>query len=217
MSRPLKVKICGLTRQEDAGAASEAGADYLGAILSPGFTRSVDVDLAAGFAQGPTILVAVFVDETVEEAARLATRAGADVIQLHGVESPAFVRDLRDAGSWDIWKALKVRGVPDVEVALEEYAGAVDGLLLDGWHSARGGGAGVRFPWDALAELCRDFPADLTFVAAGGLGPDSVGGMVERLAPDVVDVSSGVELRPGVKDHAAVESFIRNAKASVVS
>ena len=211
------MKICGLTREEDARVASEAGADYLGAILSSGFTRSVDVDLAAGFAQGPTILVAVFVDETVRDAARLATRAGAGVMQLSGVESPAFVHELRDAGSWDIWKALKVRGVRDVEVALQEYADAVDGLLLDGWHPARGGGAGVRFPWDAVAEIRRDFPADLTLVAAGGLGPESVAGLVEKLAPDVVDVSSGVELRPGVKDREAVGSFIRNAKASVVS
>ena len=217
MGGPPKVKICGLTRKEDAGVASEAGADYLGAILSRGFTRSVDVDLAAGFAQGSTVLVAVFVDETVEEVARLATLAGAGVIQLHGVESPAFVRDLHDAGSWDVWKALKVRGVSDIEAALEEFAGTVDGLLLDGWHQERGGGAGVRFPWDALAEVRRDFPADLTLVVAGGLGPRSVVGLVEQLAPDVVDVSTGVELRPGVKDHAAVSSFIRNAKASVVS
>ena len=216
MSTAPKVKICGLTRTEDARLASEAGADYLGAILSPGFARSISSDLAATFGGGAALVVAVFVDAPVADAALRATEAGAGVIQLHGEASPTYVSAMRASGDWAIWKALKVRSRSEVEAALARYHEA-DGLLLDGWHPGAGGGMGARLPWSELHEVGACFPEGLTCVVAGGLTPDNVAEAVRALTPDVVDVSSGVELSIGVKDPAAVRSFVRNAKAALVS
>jgi len=208
------VKICGLTNVRDARVAMDAGADYLGAILSPGFPRSVSADVAREFAalEGPTV-VAVVVDLPLVEAARIATRSDARVIQLHGDESPEYVRALRDHGPWRLWKAQRVRSTDDLSRALERYGPDVDGLLLEGWHAERGGGTGVGFSWDLIAPVRASIPVDLTLVAAGGLVPGNVHDAVVSLEPDVVDVSSGVELRRGVKDPDKVRAFVRNARA----
>jgi phosphoribosylanthranilate isomerase len=208
------VKICGLTTERDAHVAIEAGADYLGAILSEGFSRSIRPEVAARFVTpgGPPV-VGVFVDTTPKVAAEAVRTAGAGVIQLHGEESPTDIRTLREEGPWQLWKAVRVRSTGDVERALEEYGTLVDGLLLEGWHSERGGGVGARFSWEIVASVRSSFPAGLTFIAAGGLVPDNVQEAVSRLVPDVVDVSSGVESRRGVKDPESVRAFIRNARA----
>lgn len=217
---PTAVKICGLTRLDDARAAAAAGADYLGAILSPGFSRSVPVERAARFrsvAEGtpghavPT-LVAVLVDATLADATAAARASGAGVLQLHGGEPPSFLRGLRREGPWTLWKALQVRAADDVARALEDYGDVADGLLLDGWHEGRGGGVGARFPWEVVETVRAAFPAGLAFIAAGGLSPSNVAEAVRRLAPDVVDVSSGVEGRVGEKDGAKVRDFIRSAR-----
>lgn len=207
-----RVKICGLTRLEDAEVAARAGADYLGAILSEGFRRSVEPGMAASYV-GETgcSLVAVLVDETPSRAAQLARATGASVLQLHGNEPAPVVAALRDLGDWSIWKALRVREADEVFAGLETYDGLVDGILLDGWHPEHRGGSGVRFPWDVIAEARDRFPDDLEFVAAGGLQPSNVAEAVRRLRPDVVDVSSGVEIRHGIKDPGRIRTFVRNA------
>ena len=107
-----------------------------------------------------------------------------------------------------------MRTTDEVLVALEAFAGVADGLLLDGWHPEHAGGSGVRFPWDLVEPVRYRFPEGLTFVAAGGLRPSNVAEAVERLDPDVVDVSSGVEISPGVKDAGRIHAFIRNARAA---
>jgi phosphoribosylanthranilate isomerase len=210
---PPAVKICGLTTERDARVAIEAGADYLGAILSEGFARSVQPEVAAGFVipDGPPV-VGVFVDATPRSAAEAVRRARAGLIQLHGEESPDVVRTLREEGPWKLWKAVRVRSADDLLRALDDYGTLVDGLLLEGWHAQRGGGAGAGFSWDLVASVRSSFPADLTFVAAGGLVPGNVREAVARLTPDVVDVSSGVESRRGVKDPQRVRAFVRNAR-----
>lgn len=211
---PPAVKICGLTSVDDARVAVDAGADYLGAILSPGFSRSVPPEVAGEFValEGPPV-VAVVVDVQMAAAARMATLSGARVIQLHGEESPEYVRALRDHGPWRLWKAQRVRSTSDISRALERYGPYVDGLLLEGWHAERGGGVGAGFSWDLIAPIRASIPVDITLVAAGGLAPDNVRDAVARLDPDVVDVSSGVELRLGVKDPDKVRAFVRNARA----
>jgi len=208
------VKICGLTTERDARVAIEAGADYLGAILSEGFSRSIPPEVAAAFVtpRGPTV-VAVLVDAPPERAVEAARTAGAGVIQLHGDESPEDIRLLRQEGPWNLWKAVRVQSLEDIERALDRYGPLVDGLLLEGFHSGRGGGVGAGFSWDLVAPVRSSFPAGLTFVVAGGLLPGNVGEAVARLTPDVVDVSSGVELRRGVKDPGKVRAFVRNARA----
>lgn len=200
-------------RVQDAGLAGRAGADYVGAILTPGYRRSVAPETAAAYPEASgRALVAVTVDEPLDRLVDIARRSGAAVLQLHGDEEPEVLAALRDEGDWELWKALRVRSADAVLTALDRYGAVADGMLLDGWHPEHRGGSGIRFPWD-LVEPVRDrFPADLRFVAAGGLQPGNVAEAVRRLRPDVVDVSSGVEIAHGVKDAARVRAFIRNAR-----
>lgn len=209
----VAVKICGLTRVSDAVHAIEAGADFLGVVLDPESPRAV------GLAEGRAIFhglsarrVGVMVNPSLEEALGWGEGLELDFLQLHGEEAPEFVERLRSAGIRGLWKALRVRGLADVRDGLKFYGGLVDGILLDGWHPARRGGAGVTFSWEEIVPIREAIPQGLTLVAAGGLHPGNVEEAVRMLSPDVVDVSSGVEIRPGVKDPGRVADFIRNAK-----
>ena len=207
------VKICGLCSVEDARAAEELGASYLGMILSQGFSRSLTPDQAVDIGLAvDTPVVAVLVDEPLDEAQRIAELVGASVIQLHGEESPAFVRELRSRGDWAIWKAVRVREPDDVIRALNEFGTSVDGLLLDAWHPERPGGGGVSFTWEDFSSVRGAFPPGVRLIAAGGLTPDNVEQAVRLLSPDVVDVSSGVELSPRRKDHDLIRAFVRKAR-----
>lgn len=209
----VSVKICGITRLSDAVLAQRAGADFVGAILSRGYSRSVEVERAAEYPRETGLpLVAVTVDEPLEALLDIARESGATVLQLHGGEPPERLEALRREGGWELWKALRVRTAAEVEEALERYAQVADGLLLDGWHPEHRGGSGVRFPWDLVEPLRAAFPSDLRFIAAGGLQADNVAEAVGRLNPHVVDVSSGVEITTGVKDAGRVRAFIEHAK-----
>ena len=211
----MRVKICGLTRPGDAQVAADAGASYLGAVLSRGFTRTVDAAVAAEFSRGGgTVVVAVVVDEGVAGAATLARRAGAGVIQLHGDEGPEELRALAGEGDWRLWKALGVRSPAELPRALERYHGVAHGILLEGHGVGRGGGRGRAFPWGAVAELRDGFPDGMVFVLAGGLTPLNVAEAVRLLRPDVVDTSSGVEVSPGAKDPQQVAAFVKAALAA---
>ena len=208
-----QVKICGICSVEDARAAEQLGASFLGMILSQGFGRSLLPDQAVGIARAvDTPVVAVLVDESVDEAERIAMLVGVSVIQLHGEESVTFVQELRTRGDWAIWKAVRVKEPGNVTRALSEYGSAVDGLLLDTWHSERRGGGGIAFAWEEFSSLSEAFPPEVQLIVAGGLTPDNVEGAVRVLSPDVVDVSSGVELSPRVKDHDLIRAFVRNAR-----
>ena len=209
----MRVKICGLTRAADAAAAAALGADYLGVILSPGFGRSVEPTEASRFRfPGGPLLVGVVVDLPPAELVERARTAGVDVLQLHGSEPPDALRALREEGSWTLWKAVRVRSGDDVREAVELYRGVADGLLLEGWHPGRGGGVGASFPADEVAAVRSAFPPGLDLVVAGGLRPETVAEVVRTLRPQVVDVSSGVESAPGVKDPRKVEAFVGNAR-----
>ena len=214
----VRTKICGLTRLDDAGLAGRAGADFVGAILTSGHRRSVPPELAARFPEeAGRPLVAVTVNEPMHALVRLARRAGASVLQLHGDEPPETLERLRTQGDWELWTALRVRTAEEVRAAFERYGEVADGLLLDGWHPEHRGGSGIRFPWDLVEPLRDAVPSGLRFIAAGGLQPDNVAAAVRRLRPDVVDVSSGVEISHGVKDPARVRAFIRNATRELPS
>lgn len=208
----VRTKICGITRVDDAGLAGRAGAHFVGAILTEGYRRSVTPEFAAAYPDASGCpLVGVTVDEPLDRLVDLARRAGVSVLQLHGDEDPEMIEALRSEGDWELWKALRVRSADGVTSALDRYSGVVDGMLLDGWHPEHRGGSGVRFPWDLIEPVRDRFPSELRFIAAGGLHPDNVAEAVVRLRPDVVDVSSGVEITHGVKDAARVRAFIRNA------
>jgi phosphoribosylanthranilate isomerase len=207
-----EVKICGLTRREDAEAALAAGAAFLGLVLAPGGKRTVTPDAAAAIAGGLAARrVGVFVDEPVEGVRRAAERARLDVLQLHGAETPEDAALLRDAG-WTVWKAVRPRDGAEFAEAARTWAGAVDALLLDGWSPDAPGGTGARFPWSEVAALRDALPPGTALVAAGGLRPGNVAEAVRLLRPDVVDVSSGVERSPGTKDHDAIRDFVAAAR-----
>jgi phosphoribosylanthranilate isomerase len=209
---PPKVKICGITRNDDARLAERLGADLLGFVLTRGFGRSVPEESAADVVRGTGVeRVAVLVDEPLERAARLAHSIDAAVVQLHGSESAETVERLRSVGDWRVWKAVRARSLEDVARAVLDYGPLVDALLLEGWRPGVTGGGGARLelrPEDVRRELV----AGPALVLAGGLTPDNVAEAVTAFGPDVVDVSSGVETTPGRKDPERVRRFVTVVK-----
>lgn len=208
-----KVKICGLTRRGDAVHAAQAGADYLGVVSVPDTPRFRTPEEARVILDGipvPGVLVVADLDPL--EVALAAGRAGVGTVQLHGDESPETAGRIREEGPWTVWKAVRVGGPAEIEAVLRRFRGAVDGLLLDAWHPEKKGGTGVSFPWGEVVAAREAMPAGLRLILAGGLHPGNVVEAMAALAPDVVDVSSGVEERPGIKDPSRVEAFIRRVK-----
>ena len=199
------IKICGMRRKEDIEAANACRPDFIGFILSPGFRRSVTPEAAEQLARrlAPGILkVGVFVNESVE---RVASAAGfLDLIQLHGKEDNAYIRDLRgrlmttndprgrlmttnDPRGRLLIQAFRIRCANDLKRAMESEA---DYLLLD-----NGTGTGEAFDWSLIrdAEALKHGAAAKPWILAGGLGPDNVAEAVRRFRPFAVDLSSGAE------------------------
>lgn len=211
-----QVKVCGITRRPDAEAAAGAGAAYLGVILAPGGKRTVAAEAVPGLLDGlPARRVGVFVDASADEIRSAARTARLDVLQLHGEEPPELLRELRASGQWTLWKAVRPRGAAEFVAAVERYAEAADALLLDGWSPAAHGGTGARFPWEEVARHRNLLPSGVSLVVAGGLRAENVARAVELLRPDVLDVSSGVEDAPGIKNPAAVHGFLAAVRGSL--
>lgn len=211
-----RVKICGLRRREDVLAADAAGADYVGVVLTTGFVRAVDVAAAPALVEGVRATpVAVLVDESTEGAVLGARALGAGVIQLHGSEPEQVVRELADMGRWKLWKSVRVRSAEDVDRAMDSYGPWVDGLLLEGWKKGVVGGGGASLDPERFADVRARVPGTVDVILAGGLAPDNVGHAVARFAPDVVDVSSGVEMEPGRKSHDLIRLFVQRARAAL--
>jgi phosphoribosylanthranilate isomerase len=201
----VKVKICGIACVEDARAAVAAGADFLGLNFHPPSPRHLDIDAATAIAAavGGVPLVGVFVDAPRDTVERIAATVGLAALQFHGDEEPDYCRDW----PWRTIKALRVRAGVDAAPLAARYD--TDYLLLDSHVPGQQGGTGVPLALDALGTLS----AERVFVA-GGLTPETVADAVRRFRPFAVDVASGVEERPGRKDHAKLEAFIRRAKAA---
>lgn len=210
----LRVKICGVTRREDALAADRAGADYVGVILSAGFSRSVAPAAASALVEGVRpITVAVLVGEEPRAAEAAARWIGAGVIQLHGEEPPSVLADIRTRGAWKLWKAVRAREPADIERAVESYADVADGILVEGWKEGVVGGGSARLDLDP--ERVRALiPERLDFILAGGLEPRTVADAVTAFRPEVVDVSSGVERTRGEKDEGLMEQFVESARGA---
>jgi len=210
-----RVKICGLTRLEDARAAEAAGADLLGFVLSRGFARTVPASHVPEFVRGTRApRVAVLVDEPIERAVALARALHASVVQLHGTEPPETVRAVGEAGPWRVWKAVRARTVEDVRAAVLDYGPVADGLVVEGYREGAVGGSGLVLEV-APDQVRAAIPTTLDFVLAGGLTPATVREAGVRFRPDVVDVSSGVEGAPGVKDPKAMRAFVANVRGGV--
>jgi phosphoribosylanthranilate isomerase len=199
MSRRTWIKICGLTRAEDAVAAAEAGADAIGLVFAES-PRRVTADQARAILRdlAPWVLrIGVFVDETPAEIARLVQMAEIDRIQLHGFEDP-IVRQLVGTR---ILRAFRAR---DPGILQEIRESAERTFLLDAWSATLAGGTGRTFDW-TLARRATEFG---NLILAGGLTPDNVGEAIQDVAPFGVDVSTGVEVSPGIKDPARIRAFV---------
>ncbi|MEA2311544.1 MAG: phosphoribosylanthranilate isomerase [Solirubrobacteraceae bacterium] len=199
-----RVKVCGITRLEDAELAAELGAWALGFILWPSSPRAVDPAVAAGIARRVrrrVELVGVFVNPTLDEVAHAADALGLTHVQLHGEEGPAFAAEAGRRAGAKVIKAARVAGSADLQ-ALERFH--VDYHLLD--TAARGlrGGSGETWDWSLVAQRRSKVPA----ILSGGLTPENVADGIAAVGPYAVDVASGVEASAGVKDHAKLEAFL---------
>ena len=203
----MRVKICGITRPEDAVAAERAGVDALGLNFVASSKRFVSVEQAAAVsaAVGAFIQrVGIFADSPLEEVLEIATALRLHAVQLHGQEDADFAAEVRKR-FWVIRAISFHKGLSRAELD----AFPADALLLDGIKP----GSGETFAWEDAAFL-KGHPR---LILAGGLTPDNVTAAIEALEPYVVDVSSGVEARPGVKDTRKIQDFVRVANLTKLS
>ena len=203
----VRVKICGITNLADASAAEDAGADALGFVFADS-PRRVSVLQAERITRslGPWIAkVGVFVNRSPAAIERVMKRCGLDIVQLHGDEGPETARALRAKG-YRVVKALRVDAALDVK-ACKAYP--ADAFLLDTALPGIYGGTGKKFDWKLLRKGLLSKPV----IVSGGLRPGNVGRLLRDYTPYGVDVSSGVEVRPGKKDARSVRVFIQNVKA----
>ena len=204
----LRVKICGITRQEDALAAARAGADAIGLHFYKKSVRYVTPEQAMLITkQLPPFLsvVGVFVNAEREEILRTAELCRLDYIQLHGNETPEAFINLPARSI----KTVRVGSVEDL-CGVERYP--VDALLLDAKIGDQYGGTGQCFDWSLLNGLTTSMP----LILAGGLRPDNIAEAVKATNPQAVDVSSGVESAPAIKSYDKMRRFIQNARRAAV-
>ena len=211
----VEVKFCGLTRADDAWIAAELGARYVGAIFAGG-PRTLEPlrarDVLDGAGSGVE-RVGVFGRESAAAIAIAAREARLDVVQLHGDPTPDDIAAVRGATGARIWAVVRVDGALSAP-ALRELWQEADALVLDSKVSGALGGTGVSFDWRAAATAAGEHPAPL--VVAGGLNAGNVAHAIEALSPEIVDVSSGVESSPGIKDHARMSEFMEAVRRAGV-
>lgn len=201
----VRVKICGITRIEDALAAAAAGADAIGLVFYPGSPRAVSVEQAAAIiaALPPFVTtVGLFVDLERVELQRILGRVPLDLLQFHGNETA----EQCEGFNRPYIKALRVRPGDDVSARIGAYPGA-SGILLDTYVEGVPGGTGEAFDWSLVPPA-----ADKPVILAGGLHPENVAAAVARVRPYAVDVSGGVEAGKGIKDAGKISAFVRAAR-----
>lgn len=205
---PVDIKFCGLTRPDDAREAVRLGASYVGVIFAGG-QRMLTLERAREvLADVPPSVrrVGVFAGQSADEIGRVARELSLGVVQLHVDASAHRIGEVRRAFDGAIWPVLRARGA-DLPANAAELAEAGDGLLLDAFVPGALGGTGVSLPWNELLSRVAELRRNRQIILAGGLRPENVGTAIAALGPDVVDVSSGVEQSPGVKDHDRMRAF----------
>jgi phosphoribosylanthranilate isomerase len=206
----VAIKFCGLTREEDAARARELGAGYCGVVFAGG-PRELTADRAArvlgGVSQNGTLRVGVFATDDHAEIVRVAELARLDVVQLYVSSNSQMISRLRSDTSLELWAVARIAGdaLPNDLPLLFDVA---DAVLLDARAEGQLGGSGKQFNWEAVAPMVQRARGGKKLVVAGGLSPMNVARAIAALQPDVVDVSSGVESSPGIKDHALMRDFV---------
>jgi phosphoribosylanthranilate isomerase len=202
-----RVKICGITRREDALEAVKQGADAIGLVFYEPSPRAVSIEQASRIVEGLPPFVTVtglFVNAERSRIAATLSQTRIDLLQFHGNESPEACEGY---GSPYI-KAIRMREGVDLPALRRRYSGAA-ALLLDAYTKGVPGGTGTRFDWDRI-------PGDLngSIILAGGLAPENIESAVRQIRPFAVDVSGGVESKKGVKDTAKMASFMRGVRSA---
>jgi phosphoribosylanthranilate isomerase len=213
------IKFCGITRAEDAIAAARLGAGYVGAILATSLRQVDEAAARSVFSAAGTGIakVAVFSGGAIEDIAAVAARASADIIQLHGDIGPATIEALRARFPGKIWAVVAVD--PDGRLLsphVDELAREADALLFDTRVSGKSGGTGVTFDWSRLVDTVDRARRDTKVALAGGLEAGNVAEAIRMLRPDIVDVSSGVEASPGIKDHSRMLAFAEAVRSASI-
>lgn len=205
MTNALRIKICGITRPEDAAEAARLGADAVGLMFAPGSPRRLDRARAREVIQAVPPLVtavAVFMDNDPGEIEAILAEIPVDLLQFHGSESVSECRR---------WGRRYLRAVPmdgdEAPAAFMQRFPDAAGFLLDACRPGEPGGRGKQFDWDRVPS-----GGDRPVLLAGGLNPGNAAEAVRRVRPAGLDVSSGVESAPGIKDPALIRSFIEEAR-----
>ncbi len=214
---PVEVKICGLSTLATLDAALDAGADLVGFVFYPKSPRYVTIDTAAELAKrarGRAKIVALIVDAPDPSIVEIAARVHPDLYQAHGAESPLRIEAIAHLTGKPVIKAIKVKNAADLEAG-KPYRGKAALLLYDAkapetLKNALPGGNGLAFDW----TLLETGKAADQFILSGGLTPENVAGAIAMTGAAIVDVSSGVERAPGVKDPVRIRNFIEAAKAA---
>jgi len=209
-----KVKLCGVTLLDDAARVGAAGVDFIGFNFWPQSKRHVAPERAPMLARaargaGTLQVVGVFVDASIDDILAVHRAVDLDIVQLHGYEGPELVAAVVNATKRPVWKAISVRTAEDVE-RLEIWP--ADAILLDAPTPGRGG-SGTTFDWALAQGARRRYPA-MHIVLAGGITPDNVGEAIAAVQPWAVDVASGVEAGPGVKDPDKITRLVAAARAA---
>jgi len=205
----MRVKFCGITRLEDAREAARLGAWAIGLNHHPDSPRFCEpaaaVEISAAVKRRLEV-VGVFVNPTLDQVVTAAEDESLTMVQLHGGEGVAFCREAARRTGCKVIKAIRVRSAADVQAA---EAFRTDYHLLDAHRPGAHGGTGASFDWELLADRRSEVP----LILAGGLTPDNVDEAVAMVHPYAVDVASGVESEPGIKDHALMAAFLERAQA----
>lgn len=207
--KKVKIKVCGLTRLEDARFASGALVDYVGFIFWPASKRYIkpaEAGAIISWLEGPES-VGVFVDQPIDDINDFGHISGLDYVQLHGEESPDYCRLVEHK----IIKAFRVsdRMTTDhIRYLTDPYLNVVDYFLFDTFVDGIPGGTGKTFNWDLIQQLADEFP----FFVSGGLNQSNVTELLESVHPYAVDVSSGIESEPGIKDFVLMDEFIEKVR-----
>jgi phosphoribosylanthranilate isomerase len=208
----IQTKICGLSTPETLDAALKGGASHVGLVFFAKSPRSLTPEKAASLAarvQGKVKVVGLFVDPTIDDIDRVRAQVRLDIIQLHGDERPETVSRIGIATGLEIWKAIPVRGPQDLCKAAM-FSGAASLVLYDAKPPAGAdlpGGNGLRFDW----ELLRGHRHSLPWALSGGLDASNIAEAVRITTAPLLDVSSGVETAPGVKDVDKIAAFLKAA------
>lgn len=204
-----RIKVCGITRPEDAQAAARLGVDAIGLVFAQGSKRRVTLEQAREViaATPPLVtIVALFMDQSVDDIDRVLQQVHIDLLQFHGAETPAFCQRFQRP----FIKAVAMGGVSRGELNPEDIVAPwskARGLLFDAHRPGETGGQGIIFDWSRLPRH-----SAMPLILAGGLKPSNVGAAVRQVRPYAVDVSSGVEITPGIKDHALMQQFVEEVR-----